>query len=253
MRRAIYPLFRHSIAKSENMHGFSPLSGIRCISNRAKSEYVQGQSPKEGIREYFYYIDHNGMLFLDDSKMKHFTAAIKEKKMLAFFFSRLKMNETDRYPEFKYFSPCGRERNFVRSDDRPIVFSKCSLMEPPKSRRNKAKDTSEATLQPEWYLEYGHADHLLVQKFEPSMISMVPSTGRVYHPGPEATGGLGLIADKLAILWTQEARFNFEEGEENPPTQFRWQGKEYALDNKVLEVMSQEEREGLNIKGWDQS
>ena len=26
-------------------------------------KYVQGQSPKFGIREYFYYIDHQGMVW----------------------------------------------------------------------------------------------------------------------------------------------------------------------------------------------
>lgn len=192
------------------------------------------------------------MLFLDDSKMKHFTAAIKEKKMLEFFFSRLKMNETGRYPEFKYFSPCGRERNFVRSDDRPIVFTKCVLMEPPKSKRSKTTEGGEST-EASWFLEYGHAGSLLVHKFSPSMICMVPSTGRVYHPGPEATGGVGLVADKLAILWSQEARFNFGEGEDQPPTEFRWRGTEYKLQNKLLELMTEEERAGLNIKSWDQS
>jgi len=231
---------------------------LRSISNRAKSEYVQGQSPKKGIREYFYYIDHNGMLFLDDSKMKHFTAAIKEKKMLEFFFSRLKMNETGRYSEFKYFSPCGRERNFVRSDDRPIVFTKCVLMEqPPKSKKkSKTQDGSSESSseeEPSWYLEYGHAGELLVHKFSPSMICMVPATGRVYHPGPEATGGVGLVADKLAILWTQEGRITFGEGEDDPPTHFRWRGTEYELENKLLEKMTEEERAGLNIKSWDQS
>ena len=63
------------------------------------------------------------MLFQDDSKMKHWTAALKEKKLLFNFFKRLRFNETGRYEtEFKYISLCGRERNFVRCDDRPIVF-----------------------------------------------------------------------------------------------------------------------------------
>lgn len=47
--------------------------------------YVQGQSPENKIREYFYYIDHQGMLFLDDSKMKNFTSAYKEIDFLVFF------------------------------------------------------------------------------------------------------------------------------------------------------------------------
>jgi hypothetical protein len=88
----------------------------------AKEPYVQGQEPKPGIREYFYYVDHHGMLFQDDSRMKHFTAALKEQKLLFNFFKRLRHNETGRYHEFQYLSLCGRERNYVRCDDRPIVF-----------------------------------------------------------------------------------------------------------------------------------
>ncbi|KAL3181311.1 hypothetical protein MRX96_008807 [Rhipicephalus microplus] len=39
--------------------------------------YEQGQSTKEYPREYFYFIDHKGMLFLDDSRMKNFTSCFK--------------------------------------------------------------------------------------------------------------------------------------------------------------------------------
>ena len=31
---------------------------------------------------------------------------------------------------------------------------------------------------------------------------MEPLTGRVYHPGPQKTGGIGLLSDKLALAWT---------------------------------------------------
>ena len=54
---------------------------------RLTSNYVQGQSPERGIREYFYYIDHQGMLYLDDARMKNFTSCFKEKHFLKFFRS----------------------------------------------------------------------------------------------------------------------------------------------------------------------
>ncbi|XP_023345797.1 UPF0598 protein C8orf82 homolog isoform X1 [Eurytemora carolleeae] len=169
-------------------------SHFRNFCNRAKAEYVQGQSPTPGIREYFYYVDHNGMLFQDDSRMKHFTAALKEKKLLYNFFKRLKPNETGRYmEEFKYISLCGRERNFVRSLDRPIVFTHIK----------KLKIRGEEN----WYLEHNWAEELLVQPFKPNLICMVPNTGRVYHPGPSLAGGIGLVSDKLSIQWTTESRF----------------------------------------------
>lgn len=39
-------------------------SFIRLKSNhlRKLSNYVQGQEPEKGVREYFYYIDHQGMV-----------------------------------------------------------------------------------------------------------------------------------------------------------------------------------------------
>ena len=58
------------------------------------ASYIQGQSPEAKIREYFYYIDHQGMLYLDDSKLKNFTSCFKDKQFLKFFISRIKHNNT---------------------------------------------------------------------------------------------------------------------------------------------------------------
>lgn len=56
--------------------------------------------------------------------MKNFTSCFKEKQFLKFFFSRVKLNNTKRYrAQFPYLSLCGRERNFIRCDDTPIVFT----------------------------------------------------------------------------------------------------------------------------------
>ncbi|XP_024866582.1 UPF0598 protein C8orf82 homolog isoform X2 [Kryptolebias marmoratus] len=58
------------------------LTALSCIpagyasSTRAVT-YIQGQSPEPRIREYFYYMDHQGQLFLDDTKMKNFVTCLK--------------------------------------------------------------------------------------------------------------------------------------------------------------------------------
>lgn len=44
----------------------------------ASTSYVQGQQVGKR-REYYYYIDHNGYLFLDDARMKNFTSCFKGK------------------------------------------------------------------------------------------------------------------------------------------------------------------------------
>ncbi|XP_067652636.1 UPF0598 protein CG30010-like [Haliotis asinina] len=185
--------------------------------------YVQGQSPEPKVREYFYFIDHQGQLFLDDSKMKNFTSCFKEKAFLAFFFSRLKMNETDRFREdFPYLSPCGRERNFVRCDDKPIVFTKILP--------SRQADGS-------CLLSYGGAGELLTVRFEPEKICMLPSSGRVYHPASPVLGGVGLIKSSLAIELSRD--FEFENGENNPPTHFKWKGVRLNLTNELLSLMGE--------------
>lgn len=39
---------------------FNRVNKVKLIRNA--SSYVQGQEPETGIREYFYYIDHQGMV-----------------------------------------------------------------------------------------------------------------------------------------------------------------------------------------------
>lgn len=39
------------------------LDALRCLSaSRTIATYIQGQSPEPRIREYFYYIDHQGQV-----------------------------------------------------------------------------------------------------------------------------------------------------------------------------------------------
>ncbi|KAG6454051.1 UPF0598 protein CG30010 [Manduca sexta] len=173
--------------------------------------YVQGQEPEPKVREYFYYIDHQGMLFLDDSKMKNFTSCFKEKKFLEFFFKRIRMNTTGRYAdEFPFVSLCGRERNYIRCDDLPIVYTHII---------NKCNTD---------FLTYGYAGDLLSTEFIPQQIYMLPLTGRVYHPAEDRYGGIGLIKSKLAIELSKN--FEFQNGEAQPPTHFVWKNNKYELD-----------------------
>ncbi|CAH2268810.1 UPF0598 protein CG30010 [Pararge aegeria] len=175
--------------------------------------YVQGQEPEPKIREYFYFIDHQGMLFLDDSKMKNFTSCFKEKKFLEFFFKRIRLNKTGRYHEdFPYISLCGRERNYIRCDDVPIVYTHII------SKGNPEVD----------FMTFGYAGELLLTQFQPEKVYMLPKTGRVYHPAEDKYGGIGLVRSKLSIEISKN--FTFENGETQPPTHFNWKTKQYQLD-----------------------
>lgn len=77
-----------------------------------------------------------------------------DKKFLAFFFKRLRKNNTGRYmDDFPFLSICGVERNYVRCDDLPLVFTKVI------QKRNVETDVEE-----NWF-SYAHADDLLMVIF----------------------------------------------------------------------------------------
>ena len=52
------------------------LQALRFAWTKPSIEYEQGRWI-DNVREYFYYLDHNGQLFLDDSRMKNFTSCFK--------------------------------------------------------------------------------------------------------------------------------------------------------------------------------
>src|SRR5687768_15509398 len=114
--------------------------------------------------------------------MKNFTSCFKEKKFLQFFFARIRRNDYKRFETtFPWVSLCGRERNYIRCDDLPAVF------------------TQIVTIDGEERLCYGHAGETQSVPFVPSEVCMVSETGRVYHPAKDAHGGVGLIKSSLAI------------------------------------------------------
>ncbi|XP_053251102.1 UPF0598 protein C8orf82 homolog [Podarcis raffonei] len=185
--------------------------------------YQQGQSPTPRTREYFYYIDHQGQLFLDDAKVKNFITCFKDKQFLVFFFKQLKLNQSGRYEAaFPYLSPCGREQNFVRCDDRPIVFT------------HLLQGASGEEL-----LSYcGGADKLAVP-FQPEKLLMLPENGRLYHPGPEKAGGVGLV--KSALAFELSPCFDYEQGPSQAPTHFRWRDRRHVLTNELLPFIRKDE------------
>lgn len=126
----------------------------------------------------------------------------------------MRLNETGRYNDFPYLSICGRERNYVRCDDYPFVFT--NVIE--KTTKNGHN---------ELHLAYNHAGNLLSLQFKPEQIFMLPESGRIYHPATAKVGHIGLIASKLAIEFSKN--FIFDNGERAPPTKFNYEGNTYLL------------------------
>ncbi|KAJ3599899.1 hypothetical protein NHX12_033853 [Muraenolepis orangiensis] len=241
-----------------SLRGFTSLSpAARCLGRGSRSHvsYVQGQSPEARIREYFYYIDHQGQLFLDDTKVKNFVTCFKDRKFLVFFFSRLRSNQSGRYGDhFPFLSLCGRERNFVRCDDRPLVFT--HLLPPPPGGGPTAPGGEEPgptapggeepgptapggeEAGPEM-LSYCGGGEQLSAGFRPEALYMHPASGRVYHPCPETFGGVGLVRSALAIELSPFFRYQREEQEEQP-THFLWAGRRHVLTNELAAFFPKE-------------
>ncbi|KAM4628935.1 UPF0598 protein C8orf82 homolog [Polymixia lowei] len=196
---------------------------------RTNVTYTQGQSPEPRIREYFYYIDHQGQLFLDDTKVKNFVTCFKDKQFLVFFFNRVRLNQSGRYEEhFPFLSLCGRERNFLRCDDRPLVFTHL-LQEPVGAEDLAAQAPGEA---PELLSYCGGGEKLSVP-FRPEALYMHPASGRVYHPCLERFGGIGLVRSALAIELSPFFIYAPGEGQSGQPTHLLWGGQQHALTNEL--------------------
>jgi hypothetical protein len=132
------------------------------------------------IREYFYYLDYHGQLFLAETTHKNFTSCFKDKAFLNFFFTRIKendINQSYRDKGYKWLSPCGRELNFMEAQDSPIVF------------HNLVSGKL-----------YWGGD--LQTDFDPDNVSLSESTGRLYHPYPveyQKLPGLALLSSSLVL------------------------------------------------------
>uniref|UniRef100_A0A3P8UTS0 Chromosome 8 open reading frame 82 n=1 Tax=Cynoglossus semilaevis TaxID=244447 RepID=A0A3P8UTS0_CYNSE len=188
-------------------------AGYTCSRNIAA--YIQGQSPEPRIREYFYYIDHQGQLFLDDTKVKNFVTCFKDKQFLVFFFTRLRSNQSGRYGEdFPFISLCGRERNFLRCDDRPIVFTQLLQGE-------------------QQLLSYCGGAEKLVVPFRPEALFMHPISGRLYHPCSERSGDVGLVRSALAIELSPFFVYAQDQSQSGQPTHFLWGGQKHILTNEL--------------------
>lgn len=191
-------------------------SGPKIVSRQANNSHKQNLE----TREYFYFIDHNGQLFLDDSKMKNFTSCFKEKEFLTFFNSRISYDKQEIYhPQGFYFkSLCQGEINYIKCDDLPVVFTHLldqnfevitpqfleSIAESPENPLEQVKYLAWGGFQP----KFG-SDWRLVMPFDPNSL-FISEFGRIYHAAKPRFGGLGLIKSSISIdfydFWSEYLR-----------------------------------------------
>ncbi|GBG29258.1 UPF0598 protein C8orf82-like [Hondaea fermentalgiana] len=138
-------------------------------------------------RKYFYHVDLLGRLYLEDMLPKNIATSLKSPKFLNFFFTRLRPNELGEFEEYPFVSPCGKEMNYIRPADTPIVFDKLEKDE---------KDGKE-------YLYYA-AD--MKEPFDPSLLEWAADTDRLYYPvrnHKRMKGHRALVRSHLAVQLSQ--------------------------------------------------
>ncbi|KAI8836273.1 hypothetical protein BJ741DRAFT_606247 [Chytriomyces cf. hyalinus JEL632] len=182
---------------------------------------------KLNLREYFYQIDLQGALYLSDVKIRNMATAYRDPKFLDFFFSRLTLrtdlsskNVSLKSEDFLYESRCGREINFIRSEDSPVVFQ--NLIE--------GHNNTHALL---W-------GGTFKTPFHPDQVYLNLDNGRLYHPLPEAlkavpapwqqvrkSGHSQSSVPALGLLKSSLVQTNLAQHMDSESME--WDGKQYAL------------------------
>ncbi|XP_057283460.1 UPF0598 protein C8orf82-like, partial [Pezoporus wallicus] len=190
-------------------------------------EIPEGSQADFGIQRLFPLFQQ---LFLDDTKVKNFITCFKDVAFLSFFFKQLERNRSGRYEaEFPFLSRCGRERNFLRCEDQPVVFTHLLPGDP-------------------GLLSYCGGGERLAVPFQPGKLTVLPENGRLYHPAPAKSGGVGLV--RSALAWEWSSCFQYEHGMEQPPTHFLWEGRSYRLTGELLPLLrAGSARERADIPG----
>jgi len=154
---------------------------------------------------YFYNIDLEGRLYLEETYPKNIATSFKNEKFLNFFFRRLRYaNEEDWARlgdddlvvrgDYPFVSPCGRELNYVRPVDTPIVF-------------HNIRSTSNTQSKDQLELVFGAS---LCQPFQPDSLYFSKQNYRIYHsikrneigdnePGQEKEIEFGLLSSSMVM------------------------------------------------------
>ncbi|GMI11638.1 hypothetical protein TrLO_g12269 [Triparma laevis f. longispina] len=123
-------------------------------------------------RTYFYSVDLQGRLFLEETSPKNIATSLKSDKFLNFFFKQLRWNNTGEFNSYPFFSPCGPEKNYIRPACLPIVFH-----------------------------DMLHSDLIfggnLIQSFNPRNLAMSVKSGRMFHKLEHVNDGVKRIKTSM--------------------------------------------------------
>ncbi|KAJ3301093.1 hypothetical protein HDV03_001351 [Kappamyces sp. JEL0829] len=199
-------------------------SRVVCHSSRCRLFSAPSSAakpvPSDESRHYFYYIDHQGQLFLHDTIHKNFTSCFKEKDFLDFFLLRVEATPGDSVQsrEWPWRSRCGREFNYIQVEENEVPIVYTSLVQ-----ENDGD-----------YLTWAGSKR---QPFDPSLVCIGLVNGRFYYPLPEwfttrrnrpvrvlGKERYGLLATRLVLDTIMPSLDRSVEG------LFQWKDRSYQLE-----------------------
>eukprot|EP01084_Bolivina_argentea_P058611 107024_1 len=156
-------------------NNYKHLYRVFCTKTKSIDE-IYAQS-----RSYFYYIDKDGKLYLEETKPKTFVTAFKSIKFLDFFWRHIGDNDSlNIHKDYSWISHCGKELNFIKSQaSTPIIFYDIVRKINDDSYRTyeNSLDENEQNNN-EYYLQFGGS--LKIPLNAQSLICDIDS-GRLYH------------------------------------------------------------------------
>ncbi len=166
------------------LHGGADYEEVRQAREIKSAQFYEEQA---ALRRYFYHVDLQGRLFLEDTVPKNVATSLKSARFLDFFFRVLRANDTGEHAEYPFVSPCQGELNFVRPADRhgPIVFDSI-----------EARDGSRV-------LAFAGT---LEEPWDPSLLAWDTVTDRLYHPVREHArlkGTWGLVRSQVGVALSE--------------------------------------------------
>jgi len=163
---------------------------------------------------YFYFVDLQGRLFLEDTVPKTMATALKAPKAIDFFFNMLQRNTTGLHEEYPFVSPCGDwETNFIKAAATPAVF--VSLRQP---------ETCETAVADE--LVYGTS---LTVPFDPEMLRLCTDRGMLFHRlGTKRVDTMALLRSQLTVHLSTHFQL-FDAPKADVVGEFEWRGSLFPL------------------------
>ncbi len=170
--------------RRRGLHGGVDYEEVRQAREIKSAQFYEEQA---ALRRYFYHVDLQGRLFLEDTVPKNVATSLKSARFLDFFFRMLRANDSGEHAEYPFVSPCQGELNFIRPADRhgPIVFD-----------RIEARDGSRVLV----------FAGTLEEPWDPSLLAWDTTTDRLYHPVREHArlkGSWGLIRSQVGVALSE--------------------------------------------------